>query len=153
MKYFMLSTALLLAAFSTGTYAQGTDKNTLPGQQIAINQPSAIISKLRPVVVNGTAQNNNATGATRQFALDIPNAVQVLPDVIRTETTWQARGKNEQRAVDHSTVDMQQLVPILIAALQEQMLRIDELKRTIGELNTDSTAIIGPKRYCISPNQ
>src|SRR5690606_40634700 len=60
----------------------------------------------------------------------------VLPGLVFAKPYSFASGKNATRSATFKTVDMESLIPILIASIKEQQQQIDQLKAEIELLKT-----------------
>jgi hypothetical protein len=133
MKQLVIFASLLLVLFINKTKAQDKDNNSEQVKQFSIFQPSDIIEYLHPVTI-GTEHMSGSKEITRLFSLDVAKTREILPELVRTATVWKLRGKNDHYAIHELTIDLQQLVPILIGAMQQQMTRITELEKKIALL-------------------
>ena len=69
--------------------------------------------------------------AGKQYGFISEDVQKVLPDLIRTESRSVMVGKNNHQQATLKTTDMESMIPLLVAAIQEQQKQIDELKRQL----------------------
>lgn len=136
MKIPMLAAAFL-AATSFGAAAQDLAKNNTSGQIGTGNEPSAIIAQLKPAQVKSPDQSGSTAW---QYGLDVATTKALLPGVVGTETIWKTQGKNDQHGSNRPAVELEKLVPVLVGALQDQMLRITELEKEVKQLEAVAKA-------------
>lgn len=106
-------------------------KNTTP-----VSNSLAALSRLEPVTYEFNREQFkqlNLPGGT-QYGFIAEDVKQVLPSAVSTDAKWYTAGKNNQRAVTVSTVDLEKLVPILVGAVKEQQAEIEKLRAEIQSL-------------------
>lgn len=124
---------LLLALVKTAS-AQVMRKNSFSASQTVVIDPLASIEKLRPVIRNAGETQNGSNETSHQFGLDINKIKTTVPGLMRTETIWHEKGKNNLTGSNREVVDFGQLVPLLIGALQEQVGQYEALKKEVEML-------------------
>jgi peptidoglycan hydrolase CwlO-like protein len=134
----ILSIATLVSLVTLGSSAsaqQLTDKelktNTAP-----VTNSLSYITQLQPVSYEfnkkGNKQLNLPSG--KQFGFIADELKQVYPAAITTQNHWYTVGKNNQRAMATTDVDLEKLVPLLVGAVKEQQAEIEKLKTEIQQL-------------------
>jgi hypothetical protein len=123
MKIKILLSVVLCAALIKTVNAQSAN-DLLTVQNHQITEPLSIINQLQPVALDPALQN----GSKKMFAFDVSGLEQILPGVMRTETIWIPKGKNYQTTAKRNTVDYEQLVPLLVAAIKEQQSQLSALE-------------------------
>lgn len=128
-----MSAVALFTLIQSASAQSANERSAL--QCNTITQPFLIIQQLAPVNLSNTF---SSTQKSELFSFDIPKIKLLLPELIRTETVWGQKGKNNQTATSKETVDFAQLVPVLVAALQQQNAEINELKLKLDRLQKQS---------------
>ncbi|GAA4326557.1 hypothetical protein GCM10023149_29450 [Mucilaginibacter gynuensis] len=123
MNYFKLSAALMMAA---SAFNAGAQIKPAGYPQSAVNNYSSIIMQLRPVAMHADENTEKA-----QYSMDVSNIQEILPFAIGTKTIWLKAGKNSTTATDQPVVEPERLVPLIIGALKEQILRVDSLEHEL----------------------
>jgi len=130
-KITIILPAIALCTFTQSASAQSANEKVPAIQPNAIIHAFSIIEQLEPVKL---PSNDGSVQKPELFSFDMPKIKQLLPELIRTETVWVQKGKNNQAATNKETVDFAQLVPVLVAALQEQNVEINELKLKLNQV-------------------
>ncbi|SEO33289.1 hypothetical protein SAMN05192574_107102 [Mucilaginibacter gossypiicola] len=135
--YRILFSTLILVGIFKSVNAQSINDDNNSGSSSSLKNASFIINKLNPLSVETTFQGS---APYYKFGLDLSSTRAVMPDVIRTGSNWSAQGKSTQKAVNFETIDYTQLVPVLVAAMQEQQAQITELKKQIADLKKETAS-------------
>ncbi|MEN0054580.1 MAG: tail fiber domain-containing protein [Mucilaginibacter sp.] len=116
--------------------AQGNPDNGLIKNQVPVTNALDYINKLKPISYefNRDKYNQANLPAGNQFGFDAQEVKNVLPGAVGTYNTWYNSGKNNPKAIETNTVDMQQLVPLLVGAIKDQHAEIQQLKQRITQL-------------------
>jgi hypothetical protein len=125
---------MLLSTLVRTAGAQVIKQNSPSAPQMMVIDPSASIEKLRSVVGNVGDMKSGPNETGHQFGLDINKIKTAMPGLIRTETIWYSKGKNNQTGSNKEIIDYGQLVPLLIGALQEQIGQYEALKKEVEVL-------------------
>jgi hypothetical protein len=123
MKIKILLSVVLCTALIKTVNAQSANDHP-PVQNHQITEPLSIINQLQPVALDPAIQN----GAKKMYGFDVSGMEQILPGVMRRETIWIPKGKNYQTTAKRMTIDYEQLVPLLVAALKEQQSQLTALE-------------------------
>jgi hypothetical protein len=121
---------LFTSIYYTACAQSDQPNNNESGAQF-LKSASLIVEKLNPQISKVQPQGS---ASYFKFTLDLSCTKAVIPDAIRTGTNWTQHGKNTPKAVNFETIDYSQLVPVLVAALQDQQAQIAELKNEIANL-------------------
>jgi hypothetical protein len=70
----------------------------------------------------------------KQYGFLAEDVQQVFPELIRYRNMNYATGKNSSRTAQVKTMDMESLIPILVASIKEQQAEIEKLKAELSEL-------------------
>ncbi|QEM11687.1 hypothetical protein [Mucilaginibacter rubeus] len=135
--YRILFSTLILIGIFKSVNAQSNNALNNSGASSPLKNASAIIDKLNPLFIETTSQGS---APYYKFGLDLSSTKSLMPDVIRTGSNWYAQGKSTQKALNFETIDYAQLVPVLIAAMQEQQAQIAELKQQVADLKKESAS-------------
>lgn len=130
MKIKLLLSAIALLAINKSVRAQSSSANSADSVRHFITQPFYIINQLEPIALGPAGQKSSKEA----FGFNISKVKQLLPALIRDETTWIQKGKNYYTTVNRETIDFVQLVPLLVAALQQQQAELAELKLKMEKL-------------------
>jgi|GEM_PF-4677363 len=129
----LLLPAVALLALSQQVNAQAGKQTSTEKQQAPVMRPFSIIEKLEPITLTNTGAHLS-TQTPEMFGFDILKLKQLFPQLIRTEAVWIQKGKNNPIAISKERVDLGQLVPILVAALQQQRTEIADLQLKLEKL-------------------
>jgi hypothetical protein len=125
----------IVTAF-TKVNAQSVPDNGLIKNQAPVVNALDYINKLKPITYEFNrdkySQANLPTGS--QFGFVAEDVKNVLPGAVSTNNKWYSNGKNNPKAIETNTVDMQQLVPLLVGAIKDQQAEIQQLKNRIVQL-------------------
>jgi hypothetical protein len=136
MKLKNMFPAIALMAITLSVNAQ--DGQKLPeGPGNAIKQPISILMQLEPVVLN-KAPEHSLSPKKEFFGFDISKTKQQFPGLIRRQTTWMQKGKNNLVATSKEAINAEQLVPLLVAALQQQREELIEIQKKLDKLQERS---------------
>jgi len=125
--------AVALLSLSQQVNAQAGKQTSTEKQQAPVMRPFSIIEKLEPIMLTNTG-THLSTQTPKMFGFDILKLKQLFPQLIRTEAVWIQKGKNNPIAISKERVDLGQLVPILVAALQQQRTEIADLQLKLEKL-------------------
>ncbi|OJW15044.1 MULTISPECIES: tail fiber domain-containing protein [unclassified Mucilaginibacter] len=134
----ILSFVFVVAAVSFKASAQTISDKEIKTGTAPITNSLNYISKLKPISYSydqaGYKQLNLPGGA--QYGFIAADVKQVLPIVVGNKHSWYQAGKGSQRVVTTPEVDLKQLVPLLVSAIQEQQVQIEQLKLEVQQLKS-----------------
>jgi len=116
--------------------AQVIDEQKMKLNIKKLANPLEKLQYLEPVTFNYNTQDFKE--------LDLPNGnhsgflleevEKVLPDLIQVKNKVYLQGKNNSKVIGVPTLKQEDLTSLLVAAIKEQQLQIDELKRELKEM-------------------
>ncbi|MGY3214140.1 tail fiber domain-containing protein [Mucilaginibacter sp. HD30] len=128
--------ALFLACNTKAAQAQQLSDKEIKKNTTPVSNSLAALSRLEPVTYEFNRdqfKQLNLPGGT-QYGFIADDLKQVLPSAVSTDAKWYTAGKNSQRAVTVSTVDLEKIVPLLVGAVKEQQAEIEKLRADIKAL-------------------
>ncbi|WP_454804282.1 hypothetical protein [Mucilaginibacter phyllosphaerae] len=137
MKFRILFPAIGMLALTLSGYAQTGSQKIAEGRVNAIMQPFSILMQLEPVVLNA-APELNLPSKKEFYSFDLSTTRQQFPGLIRWQTTWTQKGKNNPVAKGKEAVNLEQLVPLLVAALQQQRKELMEIHKKLDKMQEQS---------------
>jgi hypothetical protein len=137
MKAFSLSVALLATII---TYSQETSSSSssVKKKVASIDQPVQQLARLEPAVYETSGKK--PTG--RYYGFTVEEIEAVFPELVKTSTETYMFGKNTYRTRKVKTVDMESLIPILVASVKEQQAEIEQLKKELQVLKSKPVATL-----------
>jgi hypothetical protein len=134
-KTIILSLSIITAAFNE-VNAQGSPNNGLIKNQAPVVNALDYINKLQPISYEFNREKYSQANlpAGNQFGFVAEDVKNILPGAVNTNNKWYSNGKNNPKAVETNSVDMQQLVPLLVGAIKDQQAEIQQLKTRIIQL-------------------
>jgi len=133
MKFRILLPAITLLALTSSVRAQTGSQKIAEGSGNAIMQPFSILMQLKPVVLN-TLPGLSAPSTKEFYSFDLSTTSQQFPGLIRKQTIWTQKSKNKLVATNKEALNFEQLVPLLVAALQQQKTELIQLQQTVDKL-------------------
>ncbi|MET0394720.1 MAG: tail fiber domain-containing protein [Chitinophagaceae bacterium] len=129
----------LLIAFFTLTqqvFAQDLADNNIKKNIQPIDSPLSQIVSLRPASFeyNTTGFKHLKLSGGVHYGFITEEFQQVFPELVYKKRHSYMAGKNSYRQVVTGNVNMEELIPVLVAAIQEQQTQIDQLKAEIETL-------------------
>jgi hypothetical protein len=135
----ILSSLLIIISIitlTTSVSAQQISDKDLKKNTTPVTNSLNYIRQLQPVTYqynqDAFKQLNLPSGT--QFGFITDDVKQVFPAAISKHSNWFTAGKNNQRAVTTSQVDLEKLVPLLVGAVKEQQAEIEALKLEVQQL-------------------
>lgn len=135
----ILSSLLIIVSIltlSTSASAQQISDKDLKKNTVPVTNSLSYITQLQPVTYeyNQDAFKQLHLPGGKQFGFITDNVKQVYPAAISKQNNWFTVGKNNQRAVTTSQVDLEKLVPLLVGAVKEQQAELEALKLEVQQL-------------------
>ena len=136
-RYFMKAFSLSVALFATIiAFGQDNTSNSSANKKVAsIDQPVQQLAKLEPAVYESTKKP-----VARYYGFTVEEIEAVFPELVKTSTETYMFGKNTYRTRKVKTVDMESLIPILVASVKEQQVQIEQLKKELQVLKSKPVA-------------
>ena len=135
----ILSSVLTIGSIlmlTTSASAQQISDKDLKKNTTPVANSLSYIKQLQPVTYEynqDTFKQLHLPGG-KQFGFITDDVKQVVPAAISKHNNWFTAGKNNQRAVTTSQVDLEKLVPLLVGAVKEQQAEIETLKLEVQKL-------------------
>lgn len=129
-------TAIFLLINTSSSQAQQISDKDIKKNAVPVSNSLTALSRLQPLTYEFNREafkQLNLPGGT-QYGFMADDVKQVLPGAVSMEAKWYTAGKNSQRAVTVSTVDLEKIVPLLVAAVKEQQAEIEKLRAEIQTL-------------------
>lgn len=101
-----------------------------------VNDATTQLSKLKPQAFEYKAEYNKSLKlpAGRQFGFGIENVEAVFPQLVKSKTISYTAGKNFFKQAYVKEVEMEGLIPVLVASVKELQEQILQLKAEIQAL-------------------
>lgn len=127
--------ALFLLA-TTISFAQEKTDGVVQKKVGAIDHPVQSLEKLEPGVFEYDQQQSKTLRLPqgKHYGFTVAEVEAVFPQLIKHSTRTYMYGKNTYRTATVKTVDMESLIPVLVASIKEQQQEIDQLKKELQEL-------------------
>ncbi|MFD0750447.1 tail fiber domain-containing protein [Mucilaginibacter calamicampi] len=128
--------ALFLVINTSASNAQQVSDKDIKKNATPVSNSLAALSRLEPVTYQFNREEFKQLNlpAGTQYGFIAEDVKQVLPSAVSTDAKWYTAGKNNQRAVTVSTVDLEKIVPLLVGAVKEQQAEIEKLRAEIQAL-------------------
>jgi peptidoglycan hydrolase CwlO-like protein len=134
---FVIALLFILSFITTITSAQTKVlDNQLKKSSLPLTNALNTVNQLQPLTFeyDQTRFGNLRLPAGTQYGFNADEVRRVLPAVVKKESILFLAGKNQYRSADVNKVDIQSLVPVLLAAIKEQQQQIDSLKAEMQSL-------------------
>jgi hypothetical protein len=133
-----LLTIVSLSILTTSSSAQQISDKDLKKNTAPLANSLSYITQLQPVTYeyNQDAFKQLHLPGGKQFGFITDDVKRVYPAAISKQNSWVTMGKNNQRAITTSQVDLEKLVPLLVGAIKEQQAEIEALKLEMQLLRT-----------------
>lgn len=124
---------ILLASTGFAAIAQTINENDLKTKISSIQKPIEKLRNLEPIYYSFNTEKlaHLKLTNTPQYGFKLESAKQTFPTLIKTKGKSYTAGKNNSRNATFQDVDHENLVPVLVAAIQEQQKAIDELRNEL----------------------
>lgn len=131
---------LVLAAIGITAFqqvqAQDLNDNAIKTNVSPIAEPLKVITALQPMSYeyNTRQYSHLKLPSGRHYGFMAEDFQQVLPGLVYKKPYSFMYGKNSYRQATVKTIDMESLVPVLIASIKEQQTQIEQLRAEIEAL-------------------
>lgn len=131
-----ISFVVLLIAASLKISAQEVVQNNVKPVENALGQ----VTKLQPVSFNYDKSwaEKLKLSARPQYGFVGTDAKTAVPEIVSVQAKDYPAGKNAFKSATITKVDYENLVPLLVASIKEQQQQIEELKRELKALKSQS---------------
>ncbi|PST84239.1 DNA topoisomerase IV [Pedobacter yulinensis] len=142
MKILMTALVCGIMACSLGSQAQKLSDNQLKSNIQPIENPVNRLVQLEPVSFeyNKDWSTRLKLGQNKQFGFVAEDLGKVFPELVFTQNKDYPSGKNASKMASVNKVDLEALVPVLVAAMKEQQAEIENLKKEISGLKNAGLA-------------
>jgi hypothetical protein len=145
LKYF--TKTITFSAFfllvSAMAYSQKIEDSEIKKNVTAIDNSLEKLVQLEPAVFeyNKTKFRDLQLPSGKQYGFMAENLQTVFPDLVKYKSYSYSVGKNSFRTAKVKEIDVESIIPILVASIKEQQNEIQKLKNELLELKTrNSTA-------------
>ena len=140
--YKNIKAILILAAFfsvSTTAFSQKVSDANLKQNVSSVQNALETIQRLEPkrFEYNVKKYNELKLPAGQHYGFLAEDVQRLLPELVRAKSKSYMVGKNRYQTATVQDTDMVSLIPLLVAAIQEQQKQIDQLKQELR--STSST--------------
>lgn len=137
---FFIALSLLV---TTVSIAQENQDGVVQKKVGTIDRPVQSLEKLEPGVYEYDQQQSKTLRLPqgKHYGFTVAEVEAVFPQLIRQTTRTYMYGKNTYRTATVKTVDMESLIPVLVASIKEQQQEIEQLKKELQELKKPVAAI------------
>lgn len=134
MKGSLLGTFLI--AFAMNVNAQKITDTELKAQVVAVANPIHQLQQLKPISYHYQAeqQKNLKLPLGVQYGFTTESLITHFPAMVFETATMYPAGKNQFKTAKYDQVKMENLIPVLVAAIKEQQAQIDALKLEVMTL-------------------
>lgn len=141
MKLFKKLSRTVLCVFALITITNAAQAQQLTDEALKTNigsiaQPLKVLQSLQPLSYEYRTQEYKflklPTGP--RFGFMAEDFQKVLPGLVYSRPYSYATGKNSTRMATVKSIDMESLIPVLVASIQEQQAQINQLKAELEAL-------------------
>jgi len=131
---------LLLSACAYSASAQKIDEKELKVDVEKVSSSTAQLISLEPVKFKYDVKKYKHLNLPEgnQYGFLASNVESSFPDLVHETSKQVPAGKNSNKVASYSDVDNKDLIPVLVAAIKEQQVAIDLLKKEIELLKQQS---------------
>lgn len=128
--------ALFIVLSSNFAKAQSIDESNIKTNVTSIDKPLEKLQSLQPIYYSYNAEEYShlKLPKTPQYGFKVQSVEDSFPTLITQQTKTYTAGKNYFKNASFKDVKTEELIPILVAAMQEQQQTIEELKKEIANL-------------------
>lgn len=142
MKYILNSIPLgiLLIACTTTSYAQSLTDEEIKKNITEISNPVVLLQSLEPrrFEYNTTGYKNLRLPSGIQYGFLTETVETAFPGMVHTRSYKYMKGKNLYGTRHIKSIDLESLIPILVASVKSQQEEIEKLRREVDELKSKS---------------
>lgn len=130
--------AMLLLATTFAATAQSIQENDLKTNVAPIVKPVEKLQNLEPIYYSFNTEklSHLKLNKSPQYGFKLQSAKDNFPDLIRTNNKSYTAGKNYIKNATYQDLETESLIPVLVAAIQEQQIAIKELQKEIEQLKS-----------------
>ena len=126
----------LILLSSTAVMAQDAKEGVIQRKVASIENPVQNLVQLEPGVFEYDQQQSKQLKLPKgkYYGFTVAEIEAVFPELIKSTTHTYMFGKNTYRTATVKTVDMESLIPVLVASVKQQQQEIEQLKKELQEL-------------------
>lgn len=126
----------LAAACLTNVNAQSINENDLKVNVNRISNPTDQLMALQPITFNYDVEKYRRLKLPQgnQYGFVSQSVATEFPTMVYQASKMYSFGKNQTKVANFQDVQMENLIPVLVAAIKEQQEQINLLKKEIGIL-------------------
>ncbi|TDQ08760.1 tail fiber domain-containing protein [Pedobacter metabolipauper] len=135
-----LGTGFLISLFALSANAQKIEEQQLKQQVNKVPNAVQRLNSLKPITFKYDTQTfkHLKLPATLQYGFLSPDVKSVFPELVYEASRFYDGGKNESKIAKYDAVETESLIPVLVAAIQEQQEAIEQLKKEVQLLKTQA---------------
>jgi Chaperone of endosialidase len=142
--YIIKSLLFSFILFSTGeVIGQQVSDGPVKKKVASIDNPVQSLAKLEPGVFEYDQQKLKQLKLPngKHYGFTAEDIEAVFPELVTYKTHTYMFGKNTYRTAKIKTIDMESLIPVLVASVKEQQAAIEQLKQEIQALKKPMAAV------------
>ncbi|RKD19033.1 hypothetical protein BCY91_14250 [Pelobium manganitolerans] len=122
--------------FTYDSFAQQINESDLKTDVLNIEAPVQKLMLLEPIVYRYNTEKypKLKLSEAQQFGFSLQSAASATPSLIKTHYKSFSNGKNSLGTARYRELDAEKLIPVMVAAIQEQQQTIESLKKEIALL-------------------
>ena len=127
---------LIASMFSLNVNAQKIEDQKLKTNVSVISGAISYVKKLEPIKFNYDVQKFKHLQLPQetQYGFTINSVDTSFPSIVKETAKMYPAGKNSMRIALYDEVNTGNLIPVLVAAIKEQQVEIENLKKELGRL-------------------
>jgi len=127
---------LIASLCSLTVNAQKIEDQQLKTNVAVISGAINYVKKLEPIKFNYDVQKFKYLNFPEQtqYGFNISSVGASFPSMVQEAAKMYSAGKNNVRIAKYDEVNTDNLIPVLVAAIKEQQVEIDNLKKELGRL-------------------
>ncbi|MDB5120286.1 MAG: tail fiber protein [Sphingobacteriales bacterium] len=115
--------------FSSTVIAQ-TSKDEQRANTVNIENSLQYIKQLQPKIINGN-----------EYGFNTEEVQKVIPLIVKNRYISVPAGKNQYRTKKAKSIDMESLIPVLVASIKEQQAEIEALRNELNQIKDANKSI------------
>ncbi|MBC7654394.1 MAG: tail fiber domain-containing protein [Oligoflexus sp.] len=136
-KFIGLALVLVVCSISS-LKAQNNGNNQIRINEKPVTNPLKRITSLEAVIFNYNTKKYKGVRlpANQQYGFEMEGLATQFPNLIKTNAKDYPSGKNSFKKVSYKDVDVANLVPVLVAAIKEQQIQLENLIQEVNLLKS-----------------
>ncbi len=130
--------AMLLLSTTFAATAQSIPENELKTNVSSIDKSVEKLQNLEPIYYSFNTQKLSHLKLTEspQYGFKLESAKNNFPNLIKTNNKSYTAGKNHIKNATYQELETENLIPVLVAAIQEQQIAIKALQEEVERLKS-----------------